>query len=144
MERLRKACQLSWADWLFLGQAWTLFLLVDLFLRVLPLRYVLSWCRRNAGFRRNSALLPSVERCAWLTTLAGRYHLVRSTCLKEALVLSALLGQRGVSATLRIGVSRSQGGFAAHAWVEQDGRIVLGLQPQHAFELFHLEGADPS
>jgi hypothetical protein len=47
-----------------------------------------------------------------------------SRCLVQALVLSRLLSERGIPSTLVIG-ARSQPEFAAHAWVEHDGRPVL-------------------
>jgi hypothetical protein len=50
-------------------------------------------------------------------------------CLTQALVLSSLLSARGISSTLVIG-AHSKPEFAAHAWVEHDGRPVL---PTHDF-----------
>jgi hypothetical protein len=47
-----------------------------------------------------------------------------SRCLVQALVLSRMLSERGIASTLVIG-ARSQPEFAAHAWVEHDGRPVL-------------------
>jgi hypothetical protein len=44
-------------------------------------------------------------------------------CLTKSLVLSALLARRGIAATLVIGVRPEP--FAAHAWVEHDGRPLL-------------------
>jgi hypothetical protein len=50
---------------------------------------------------------------------AGRY-VPGGTCLAKSLALAWMLGRRGVAATVRVGV-RTDGGFAAHAWVECDG-----------------------
>ena len=47
-----------------------------------------------------------------------------SRCLMRSLVLSSLLARRHVDATLVIGVQPGPS-FAAHAWVEQDGRPLL-------------------
>jgi hypothetical protein len=47
-----------------------------------------------------------------------------SRCLMRSLVLSSLLARRHVDATLVIGVKPGPS-FAAHAWVEQDGRPLL-------------------
>lgn len=47
-----------------------------------------------------------------------------SRCLVQSLVLSQMLGARGIPSTLVIGAhTRPQ--FTAHAWVEHDGRPVL-------------------
>ncbi len=122
---------------MFLGQAWVLFLLIELGLRLLSFRSLLALCRRcswrgrlGSGFTS----LPSIERSAWLTAIAGRYSPVRATCLKRALTLSVLLEQRGIATRLRIGVSRQAGALRAHAWLEQHGRIILGLQERNSFE----------
>jgi Transglutaminase-like superfamily len=45
-------------------------------------------------------------------------------CLVRSQVLSALLSARGISSTFVIG-ARSQPDFAAHAWVEHQGRPLL-------------------
>jgi hypothetical protein len=47
-----------------------------------------------------------------------------SRCLAQSLVLSRLLGARGMPATLVIG-ARSADSFEAHAWVEQDSKPIL-------------------
>jgi hypothetical protein len=48
------------------------------------------------------------------------------TCLMNALAAEALFAQHGHPVLLRIGVAHESGGFAAHAWLEQDGEIVVG------------------
>jgi hypothetical protein len=48
------------------------------------------------------------------------------TCLMNALTAQALLGRYGYPVKLRIGASRQNGGFAAHAWVERNGQVVIG------------------
>jgi hypothetical protein len=48
------------------------------------------------------------------------------TCLTNALAAQALLARYGYPATLRIGASRQDGGFSAHAWVERNGQVVIG------------------
>lgn len=47
-----------------------------------------------------------------------------SRCLMRSLVLTTTLARRGIYAPVVIGV-RSQPAFAAHAWVEVDGRAIL-------------------
>ena len=48
-----------------------------------------------------------------------------STCLVQALAGQWLLQHEGYAPQLRIGVSKAEG-FAAHAWLELDGNVVLG------------------
>jgi hypothetical protein len=136
MQRLRKLRQLTARDWIVLGQAWVLFPVLGLGLYLFAFRTLLTLCRWWSGSGRlDSVLAPeAIDRAAWLTEVAGRYSLVRSTCLKRALVLSILLERRGVSTKLRIGVSRHTGSFTAHAWLEENDRIVLGLRGRDAYE----------
>jgi Transglutaminase-like superfamily len=47
-----------------------------------------------------------------------------SRCLMQSLVLTAMLARRGVYSKIVIGV-RAEPSFAAHAWVELDGRPLL-------------------
>jgi|RhiMetdeSRZDD1v2_1073273.scaffolds.fasta_scaffold09135_12 hypothetical protein len=68
----------------------------------------------------------SIERVAWAVAVARRY-VPAATCLTQALTAQVLLGRQGHAAHLRIGVARSAAGqFQAHAWVEYQGRIVIG------------------
>jgi hypothetical protein len=53
-----------------------------------------------------------------------RFAPTHASCLHQSLALSKLLSARGISSTLVIG-ARMQTGFAAHAWVEHQGRAVL-------------------
>lgn len=137
MRRFRKVLQLSPSDWHFLGQAWLLFLFVEVGLHILPFKSLLKVYRADRLKKRQPSSRTqafSVPRLAWLVNIAGRYHLVHGTCLKQALVLSWLLKRRGLSTFLRIGVSRHAGALKAHAWLEQDGRIILGLHVHEHYE----------
>ena len=49
---------------------------------------------------------------------AAAWTLPRPSCLTRSLVLERMLRRSGLAAELRIGVERSNGNFAAHAWVE--------------------------
>lgn len=51
-----------------------------------------------------------------------------ATCLVQALAGMALLARQGHAATLCIGVTKRDAAFGAHAWVECDGRAVVGVQ----------------
>jgi hypothetical protein len=51
---------------------------------------------------------------------------IGGTCLANALAAQALLVRYGYPATLRIGASLQDGGFAAHAWVEHNGQVLIG------------------
>ena len=50
-----------------------------------------------------------------------------SRCLMRSLVLLGLLSRRGIDAVLVIGVKQGPD-FAAHAWVESEGQLLLASQ----------------
>ena len=53
-----------------------------------------------------------------------------ATCLCRALALQHLLSQHGHSSELRIGARKSGNQFGAHAWLEHEGRVLIGdFQP---------------
>ena len=69
----------------------------------------------------------SVARVAWAIGV-GRRYTPNATCLTQALATEILLRSIGQQASLLIGVARSAGGdFEAHAWVESNGGVVVGM-----------------
>lgn len=58
---------------------------------------------------------------------AARHVPWRSDCLVQALAASAWLRRLGLQPCLRLGAARSEiGDLSAHAWLELDGKVVLG------------------
>ena len=56
---------------------------------------------------------------------AARFGLFRPSCLVRAIALQRLLDASGLSgSTVRVGVRRDSGDFAAHAWVEYGDRVL--------------------
>ena len=55
------------------------------------------------------------------------YLLGDKPCLTNALAVQFLLGRRGYSTVLRIGVAKKDGSaLEAHAWLEHEGEVLLG------------------
>ncbi len=137
IRRVHKVFQLSPGERAVLAQAWGLFLLVELALRILPVTRLLSLSKKVFLKQKSEpalGLVPSVPRLAWLVEVAGRYTPVTATCLKKALVLSWLLGRRGTQTEVRIGVAREEGRLKAHAWLDYDGQVILGPQEMEQYE----------
>lgn len=100
--------------------------------------------RASAGLRHADS--PSPDRIAWAVTVASRYTPGARTCFVKALAAQVLLTRRGYPTHLRIGVIRGEEGqLQAHAWVESQGRIVIGgtESPSRYTPLPHLEGERP-
>jgi hypothetical protein len=54
-------------------------------------------------------------------------HVPRATCLTQAIASEIMLARHGHSSNLRIGVTKdAKGVFGAHAWLEVQGRVVIG------------------
>jgi hypothetical protein len=63
----------------------------------------------------------------WALNTAGTVVLGDRPCLAIAIATHWLLYRRGVGTDLRIGVTQDETGrLKAHAWVERDGRILIG------------------
>ena len=77
---------------------------------------------KHCSNRQISSL--SIDRCAEAIRVAGAHGLVNALCLPKSLLLWYLLRWWGLQAEVRIGVSKAQGYFRSHAWVELDGVVV--------------------
>jgi hypothetical protein len=81
--------------------------------------------RRTVSGRGNRQLYDEV---VWAVTAASqRLPRWATTCLSSALTVQAMLARLGYPSRLHVGVMRgARGQLAAHAWVEHEGRIVIG------------------
>jgi hypothetical protein len=144
MQRIRKFLSLSATDQHLLVTSALLLGAVRLGLWLLPFR---TLQRLLADMTRTPTALQmtdqsSIDRVSWAVAAASR-HVPAATCLTQALATQVLLGRLGCPATLRIGVARGERGeFQAHAWVEYQGRVVVGGSdaPSRFTPLPSLEG----
>ena len=105
-------------------------LLVRLGLWVLPFRVVHGMLARS--LRQSKRGIPA-ERITWAVSAAAR-RIPRATCLTQALAGLLLLSRYGHAATLRLGVAKDpHGRLQAHAWLESEGRTILGDPRTDAF-----------
>ena|SRR5687768_1447553 len=69
---------------------------------------------------------PTTERIGWAVSVAKRF-IPKGNCLPQALAAESLLTRGGYPVQLRIGVAKTDDGrLDAHAWVESNGRLVVG------------------
>lgn len=129
MRRLHKFLRLAPDERAALVEAWSLYLVAELALRLGFLARLVSFSRMAPRRRWDGSVsrAPSIPRLSWVVEVAGRYAPLRATCLKSALVLSWLLRKRGVATILRIGVARRAGILDAHAWLEHEGQVIHGF-----------------
>lgn len=143
MKKVRKAWALTGSEWGVLLRAAGLLLGVEIALRLLPFRTLLSLLRKtNPGRNTSPGFVPiSPGRTACLVEVAARHCLPQSACLSKSLVLCALLRRMGVEAKLMIGTTSPSIRFQAHAWVEAEGRIFGSPAAGDYTPLASFEGA---
>ena len=128
MKRLRRFFHLPATDQSLLVRAAFTVAVVRVGLWVLPfriLRRLLAGMTREINVRQE-ADTNSVDRTVWAVEVVSRY-VPRATCLTQALAAQVLLARRGCPTRLSIGVAKNQeGNVEAHAWVESQGRILIG------------------
>ena len=119
-----------------LVQALLLLALTRAGLWLLPFRALRRLLTLIAPDARMQTRAVPLERIVWAVTVASRY-VPQSTCLVQALAAEALLRRAGWPAVVRFGALRATGGaFQAHAWVESDGRVVIGGDELERFAVF--------
>lgn len=79
---------------------------------------------------------------AWAVRTAGRYVPSSKPCLTQALVLDLYLHRAGYPSRIAVGVARGERGLEAHAWIESEGRVVLGGEDLSRYT--ELRSGDPS
>ena len=73
--------------------------------------------------------LSEARVAARMVSVAARHGVYRTNCLKQSLVLWWLLGRRGISSEIKIGVNKEGAGpLNAHAWVECGGHPLIGSE----------------
>ena len=145
--KLRKAWALSWAEWRFLLQASGLFIAVEVGLKLLPFKSLLTLLegRGSVGGEGRCEDRVGFHREARLVEVASRYHVLKPTCLKRALVLYGLLRRKGIAVELVIGATKAGGKLEAHAWLEHQGLVTLGgPEGEQYAPLHHVGGWETS
>ena len=80
----------------------------------------------GAPAKRRAGWIPA-EEIAWAVKAASVRIPGATNCLVRALALKYLLSAFGHDARLVLGAGYLDGGrFEAHAWIESDGRILIG------------------
>jgi hypothetical protein len=125
MHALSKLWSLSRADKLLLVEAACWAALYRVALWVLPYRLLHRAASRRTVSTASGLQRPVPLRVAWAVEVAGR-RVPKSTCLVRALAGQRMMARHGYQSALRIGVEHPAAGFAAHAWLEYEGQVILG------------------
>lgn len=131
MIRWQRLRQLRLTDWRLLGTTITTVVLVRVALSLLPYKVVRRLLARLAA--RPLRLTVAPARIAWAVSGCSRC-VPWATCLTQALAGETLLRRAGHTSVVHIGVALGElGKLKAHAWLECQGRILLGGGARTAF-----------
>ncbi len=124
MNRLRRYLGLPAAERRLLHRALAAVGWIRLGLWLLPFRVIRKQIERVPVLRTTRRRPWTPEQIAQAVCRAGRY-VPRASCLVLALAARQLCAEAGHATRLHVGV-RSGQRFVAHAWLECDGRVLLG------------------
>jgi hypothetical protein len=132
MKRILRFLRTPLAGKILFGEALGLVIVIRLGLWLLPFamvrRLLLALSRDNAGDTADWEEITVVVRAV---RAASRF-VPFASCLTQALAAQMLIRSRGQHSELKIGVTRGEREqFAAHAWLETNGRIIIGKLPGH-------------
>lgn len=121
---------LSWYEWQLLLTAMLLLPLTALALHLSGFKSTQKIMSRflppePGGNLPEARHLSEARVVARMVSVAARHGIYRANCLKQSLVLWWLLGRRGISSEIKIGVNKEGAGpLNAHAWVECGGQAL--------------------
>lgn len=123
MNALTRLMSMSRADRRLLGRALATNIRARVALHFLSMDRLRRWAT-------GPAIEPGagdVEQIVWACRATAR-RMPFATCLSSALALQHLLARSGHGSELHIGVADDAREFQAHAWLEREGRILIGEQ----------------
>lgn len=109
--------------WLLFEAAFAI-IIIRIMLEWFPLKHV-QRAAVHACLRWRSDNSPAPHRIAWAIEKIA-HSIAGSTCLVRALAAQALLVRHGYKPCLTIGVAKDEIHFKAHAWVKNEGQILVG------------------
>jgi hypothetical protein len=137
---LRSYARLSRAERRLAVRAFALVVGFRVALWTLPARRVLAAAPRPRARPAHAGVSP--DRMAWLVR-AGARRVPDASCLTRALATRWLLAEASLASTLHFGHRRDERGtFAAHAWLEHEGRVLVGGEQD--LGLYHRFDAPPA
>lgn len=119
MSMLATVRRLTLGDWRLFFQAFLTLAICRARLRCQNFATVRAWASSKG---RGAA---PINRLAWSIEAASK-RMNGTSCLSKALALQHMLAQNGHESELRIGVDKSGGLFAAHAWLVYRGQVLVG------------------
>jgi hypothetical protein len=133
MNRLSKFFKSPLAEKVLLVEAFLLVAAVGLVLRLVPFRFLKKSLskRLSAKIEEAPADWLQINKIVRSVKLSSRF-VPFATCLAQSLAALLLIKLKGQHSVLKIGVTKDEKQhFKAHAWLETNGRIIIGKLPSH-------------
>ena len=124
MSIIHSFLKLSFEDKYIIIKSFLLLWAVRIMLWMLPFSVIQKIIGRFTAVSGESHSIP-LEKLTWAVAVMSRY-VPKATCLTRALTAQILLAGQNYSSNIKIGVSKTEGNFEAHAWLEADNKIILG------------------
>lgn len=121
------------AEQLLLAESMALVFSIGLILRIVPFRFLKKalTSRLSAQVEQKPPDWEKINTIIRAVRSVSRY-LPFATCLPQALTALLLINSKGQHSELKIGVAKgADNDFKAHAWLETNGRIIIGKLPSH-------------
>lgn len=109
----------------YLREAAVMLVLARLAVRLLPPEHVFRWADRPMN-RVCRFAADEANWIGWAIRNAATVPGMRASCLPQALAAHAMLRRRDIPSRLCLGVARSDGAVAAHAWIDAGDRTIVG------------------
>jgi len=133
MKKFLNFFRLPFAEKLLLGESLVLVALIGFGLRLIPFKFFKKSLRKRLAEEAKQApidwklinlIVRSVRSVSRFVPFAS--------CLPQALTAMFLIKLKGQHTELKIGVAKDENQlFKAHAWLETNGRIIIGKLPAH-------------
>ena len=106
---------------------------------LLPYRVVRKWLTQRKAIHSNNL---GCAQIAWAVSTVSRY-VPGATCLTQALAAEWMLRCHGYNPYFHIGVTKNQSrALEAHAWIEVEGKVILGDTGLERFTPLRAPGGD--
>ena len=122
---------MPFAEKLLLGESLFLVAVIALILRIVPFKVLKKSlaARLAARARQKPVDWKQINLIVRSVRSVSRF-VPFATCLPQALTAMFLIKSKGLSSELKIGVAKDEmQNFKAHAWLEINGRIIIGRLP---------------
>ncbi len=132
-------------QWLLFKVAAVL-LAIHLSLRFLPFRSVYRFASASQRSIQTRSEKEAFDegRLIWAITRLSLQLLGQESCLRQALTGLYFFSRAGMRVSLRIGVRKGMGdAVLAHAWIERDGKVLLGGTDNLLNHFIRLPDLDP-